>query len=156
MTAEQRAYVRRETLIGIVINAALSALFVFLVFGSRELIERQEIILDALPQSFMVALMTTIVPTALTRRRLRAGTVAALPGRRSSLPRNLLLRGLAVAVAAALIGGALHWLLLPLLTPPRWTLATLLPYKIAYGGLLAMLLGPFTLRQALADGIADA
>src|SRR5437868_14337989 len=112
LSPRQRLYVRRETLIGIAINAALSAFFVFLVFGGRNAIAVRDIALDAVPQSFMIALMTTIVPTLLTRKRLREGGIEAL-AEANRLPTNLLLRALLVAAASALIGGALHWLLLP-------------------------------------------
>jgi hypothetical protein len=146
----QRLYVRRETLIGIAINAVLSALFVFLLFGGSETIPVRDIALDAVPQSFMIALMTTIVPTLLTRKRLRQGEVEALADA-NALPSNLLLRALLVAAASAVIGGALHWLLLPALAPATWSFLALLAYKIVYGAVLAWLLGPILLRRALAD-----
>jgi hypothetical protein len=151
MTEAQRSYIHRETAIGVAINAALSALFAFVVFGGRALVPVDEIVLDALPQSFMIALMATLVPTAITRRRLRAGSIAPLPALTSRLPGHLLLRGLLVAVVAALVGGALHWLLLPRLAPGAWPFLPLLAYKIVYGGALALLVGPIVLRRALAD-----
>ena len=151
MTEQQAGYVRKETLIGVVINAVLSAVFVFLIFRGRDLVPVGEIAFDALPQSFMVALMTTIVPTALTRRRLRSGVVAPLPLGRLQLPHNLVLRGLLVALVVAVASGALHWLVLPSLSPAAWSFATLLTYKVTYGGLLALVLGPFVLRRALVE-----
>jgi hypothetical protein len=152
MTEAQRAYVRKETAIGVAINAALSALFCVALFAGREAIPVGDIVLDALPQSFMIALMATIVPTAITRKRLRTGTIAPLAGGGGPLPANLALRGLLVAAACALAGGLLHWLALPRLTPETWAFAPLLAYKIVYGGVLALLIGPFVLRWALADG----
>jgi hypothetical protein len=152
MITDQDRYVRRETLIGIAINAVLSALFTILVFGGTAVAAVGAIAQDAFPQSFMIALMTALVPTAITRKRLRGGQIAPLPASGSGLPRNLVLRGLLVAVAAALIGGGLHWVLLPLLAPPLWSFPALLAYKVAYGGLLAASIGPWLISSALADG----
>ena len=151
MIAAQRSYVRRETAIGVAINAALSALFVFLVFGGRGRIPVGDIVLDSLPQSFMIALMATLVPTAITRRRLRNGAIAPLAAERTLLPANLLWRALLVAVAATLAGGLLHALLLPRFAPPLWPFGALLAYKMLYGAALALLVGPVALRRALAD-----
>jgi hypothetical protein len=151
LTSAQKAYVRRETLIGIAINAALSAAFVFLVFGGRDAVGTREIVLDALPQSFMIALMTTIVPTLLTRQRLRKGGLEILAADGGRLPANLPLRALVVAGTSALLGGALHWLVLPPVAPPVWSFEAVLAYKIAYGACLAWLLAPALLRRALAD-----
>ena len=152
MTDAQRAYIRKETAIGVAINAVLSAVFAITLFAGRDAIPVADIVLDALPQSFMIALMATLVPTAITRKRLRTGTIAPLTGGAGWLPANLLLRSLFVAATCALAGGAVHWLLLRRLTPGTWAFGPLLAYKTAYGGSLALLLGPFVLRRALADG----
>ena len=115
MTRDQNGYVRRETLVAVAINAALSAIFCFIVFGGSAAIAIADLVADAVPQSFMIALMTTIVPTLITRRRLRAGTIAPLALAGSRLPSNLALRALLVAMLAAAAGLASHWLL-----APRW------------------------------------
>jgi hypothetical protein len=152
LTPAQSLYVRKETLIGIAINAALSALFGFLVFGGRDSFPPRDIILDALPQSFMIALMTTIVPTWLTRRRLRAGSVEPASAGASLLPRNLLARALVAGIVASALGLALNWLLVSQADTASWSFAALLGFKIGYGALLAALCGPLLLRRALADG----
>ena len=149
MTPEQRGYLRKETAVAVAINAGFSALFAWLVFGGRAA-TAQEVALDALPQSFAIALMTTLVPTLITRRRLRAGAVAPLAPAKG-WPRNLLLRALLVGALAALIGFALHWLAVRPLGPEEWRFEVLLPYKVAYGALLALAIAPPVLRRALAD-----
>ena len=153
LTPGQLRYLRKEALISIAINAGLSALFAVLVFrGGPATVEA--VAVDALPQSFMIALMTTLVPTLLTRKRLRAGVVQPLAGRGPRLPANLALRALLVAAGAALIGGALHWLLLPRLGAAVWPFDAVLAFKVGYGALLARLLAPLILRRALADTAA--
>jgi hypothetical protein len=145
-------YILVETLISIAINAAISAGFAFLVFGGRTgvaLWGAGGLALDFVPQTFMIAMMSVFVPTALTRRRIEAGAVRARNGRPSRLPRNLLLRALLVAaVATLLLGGAATAIL-----AVSWTalldFATLLPLKIAYGAIVALLVTPLALRAAL-------
>ena len=99
----------------------------------------------------MIALMTTIVPTLVTRRRLRAGTVGALARPGSRLPANLALRALLVALLAAAAGLALHWLLLAAAGRAEWPFGAVLAMKIAYGAALAAICAPWLLRRALAD-----
>ena len=152
MSPEHRRYVKKETLIAVAINSALSALFALIVFGGNDAAPVVDVAFDAFPQSFMIALMTTLVPTAITRRRLRLGAVPPLAAGAVRLPRNLLLRALLVAAAAALVGGGLNWLLLPQLAPALLAFVPVLAYKILYGALLALLLAPVVLRTALADG----
>ena len=151
MTRDQNGYVRRETLVAVAINAALSAIFCFIVFGGSAAIAIADLVADAVPQSFMIALMTTIVPTLITRRRLRAGTIAPLALAESRLPSNLALRALLVAMLAAAAGLASHWLLLAAFGPVEWPFGTVLTLKIAYGAALAAICAPWLLRRALAD-----
>ena len=151
MNAQQKAYVRRETLVSVAVNAALSAIFAFLVFGGSAAVATGDLVADAVPQSFMIALMTTIVPTLVTRRRLRAGTVGALARPGSRLPSNLALRALLVALLAAAAGLALHWLLLAAAGRAEWPFGAVLAMKIAYGAALAAICAPWLLRRALAD-----
>jgi hypothetical protein len=150
-------YILVETLISIAINAAISAGFAFLVFGGRTEIGLwgpHGLALDFAPQTFMIALMAVLVPTALTRRRVRTG---ALPGRRAPpprLPRSLLVRALLVAsLATVLLGGAATAVL-----AATWSgaldFATVLPLKIIYGALVALLVTPPALRAALTDKVA--
>ena len=152
MTPESLAYVKRETMIGAGINAALSAFFTFVAFGGNGAAVG-DVAIDALPQSFMIGLMTALVPTAITRSRLRRGVIASAATEKSWLPDNMAVRASVVAVGAAIFGGGLQWLLLPLLTPAEWPFSTILGFKVIYGALLGLLIGPFVLRRALADPV---
>lgn len=151
LRSDQKNYLLRETVTSILFNSAFSALFVFIVFGGRAVVPVSEVAFDALPQSFMVVLMSTLVPTLLTRRRLSSGAVAPLPSSGIPLPRNLLLRALLLAVAAASIGGGMTLLVLPAIAPATWEFGAVLAYKIAYGAALALILTPLIVRRALSD-----
>lgn len=145
------AYVRRETLASILINTVLSLAFFLLVFGTSATVPTRglhSLAVDFIPQSFMIALMSTLVPGALTLRRVRAGTLPRST-RPSRLPAKLVPRALLVALLAVLLGagitGAVVWFTAP--DAIAWLPALLI--KLAYGGLLAAITTPPGLRAAL-------
>ncbi len=145
------AYVRRETLASILINTVLSLAFFLLVFGKAASVPARGLhglAVDFIPQSFMIALMSTLVPGALTLRRVRAGTLPR-SSRPSRLPAGLVPRALLVAVLSVLVGagtaGSVVWFAAP--EAIAWLPALLL--KLAYGGLLAAITTPPGLRAAL-------
>ena len=145
------AYIRRETLISMVINTALSLAFFCLVFGLGRRVPVWGVggyVFDFGPQAFMIGLMATLVPGALARNALRKGLVAPWTGG-SRLPHALLLRALAVAVASTLIAvgvsaGMLTIAGWTILSPPLALLA-----KLTFGAALALVVTPPGLRAAL-------
>lgn len=145
-------YVRTETLISMAINGVLSLVFFLIVFSKVDIVPMWGAgnwVFDFLPQSFMIALMGTLVPGALTAKRLRAGALQPLP-QPSRLPHSLALRALVLAVAAALAGTAIVAAIIALagVTALAWTPALVL--KVVYGVVLAAVVTPMGLRSALA------
>jgi hypothetical protein len=152
MTDVQR-YIVIETAISIVINTLISIAFVFLVFGRADHVASWALILDALPQSFMIALMSTFVPTLLTRKRLSAGKIPGLPG---SLPRwaaSLPVRAIAAAAAFAALGVLANAVLIALAAPEALPFSTVVVLKACYGAVLALIVTPIMLRLALQETI---
>lgn len=149
-----RRYLLVETSISMLVNALFSAGFTFLVFGGRGEIGLwgpAGLALDFAPQTFVIAMMSVLVPTALTRRRIRSGALA--PGRRapSRLPGNLLVRALLVASGATLLlGGAATAVLAASWSGPL-TFGAVLSLKIVYGALVALAVTPLALRAAFLD-----
>lgn len=144
----------RETGISIATNGVLSLGFALATFGRAEQVPVSGLgglVLDSLPQSFMVALMSTLVPTALTRARIRRGLVAPVVGKPLPMPHNLVLRALLVAMGAMVLGTGLQAILLPALTPENWSVAAASTYKALYGALLGALITPAVIHGALAD-----
>lgn len=152
MTPAQRRYVRTEMAIAAVINAALSAVFVWLAFGGQAVVPVlgwRGLAVDTVPQSLMVALMSCLVPTVLTRRRLAAGRVTALsPGHR--WPRHGLVRALLVAVPIAALAGLVGAAVLPL-TGPSWSFGAVAALKPLYGALLGAIIARLAVLLALGD-----
>jgi hypothetical protein len=133
----------------------ISALFMFAVFGRSERIDLwglHGLALDFVPQTFMITLMSVLVPTALTRKRLREGRIVGYASTRSTRwPSNMWVRALLVAAAlTAMLGGAASWILSiswngPL---PYWRA---FPLKLLYGALVALIATPLGLRIALSE-----
>ena len=152
MTSKHRHYLAVEASIGFAISAVLSLVFCFLVFGRQALVPvggAGGLIVDSLPQSFMVALMSSLVPTLLTRRRVRSGAVPCREGR-GRLPSHALLRALLFACCAAGIGGVLTAIILTF-GPGEWPFAPMAMIKTAYGALLGGGVAALATRAALAD-----
>lgn len=144
-------YLRRETGVGVIIASVLTVLLFFVVFGGRATIPTWGPggwVFDFVPQSFMIALMGTLVLGILTRRKLRAGVVAALPGT-TRLPRNLVVRALSLAVASAALGTAFVATVTFAAQQESLAFAVALTLKVAYGALLATLITSLGLRAAL-------
>ncbi len=150
---ERDIYIARETRISVVVNATLSLVFFLFAFGLEHPIEIRGLgnwVFDFSPQSFMIALMSTLVPGAIARRRLRAGTLAVTE-HRSMLPSGLLARSLLVGGLGAVAGVGLAGGFALLLEPAPIAPLTGLAVKVGYAGLLALLVTPPSLRVALAS-----
>ena len=151
-------YILAETAISTVINAAISAGFAFLVFGGRADIRLWGpggLAVDFAPQSFMIAMMSVLVPTALTRRRIRTGLLRPGGGSPSRLPRNLFVRALLVALAATAILGGIAVVILAAAWSGPIGFAAALPLKIVYGAAVAAIVTPLALKAALLDPPAE-
>lgn len=144
-------YVRRETGVGVVMASVLTVLVFFAVFGGLAEIPtwgRSGWVFDFVPQSFMIALMGTLIPGVLAQRKLRAGVVMSLPGT-MRLPRNLVVRALILAVVSAVLGTALVAAVAFAAQQESLAFPVALVLKVAYGALLAALITPLGLRAAL-------
>lgn len=152
MTPEHRRYIAVEMAIAAVINAVLSAAFAFLVFGGRSQIGVNGvhgIVFDAVPQTFMIALMSCVVPTILTHRRVASRAVMPLPSG-LSLPRTLLVRAILVAVLSSVLAVVAQAIVLPRFGA-SWSFAQLIAFKCVYGALLGAAIAAVAVRAALAD-----
>lgn len=155
VTESHKRYVRTETFFSIVLNMAVSALFVWIVFRGQSEIGlwgMNGLAFDLVPTTFMITLMTTIALTLITRKRVRNNKVAAItsPSLRG-VPRFFLLRALLFAIVATAVlvpamTGLLH---LMQVTPVSYSWAMV--FKLIYGGLLAVLITPLILIAALRD-----
>ncbi|WP_114955078.1 hypothetical protein [Sphingosinicella terrae] len=145
-----RAYVARETLVSVVITMAISALMTWVVFGGGVAAERREVLLDFLPQTFMIALMGSLVPGVMARRQVRRRALARRAGPPPKL-RSLTLRSFGAAMASTLLFGAIGAALVVALFAEAVPIASLFGFKCAYGGSVALVVTPVAIRAALRD-----
>lgn len=156
LTPVQHRYLLVETAVGAAINGVLSIVFAILVFAGQPMVSVSALATDTLPQSFMIALMATAVPTALTRRRVAAGAIPARTGPTTRLPRRVVLRALAVAIVVAGVATIVAKVALPLMLPTYVPFAAGLAGKAVYGTLLGAGVTWLAARAALADPVARA
>jgi len=144
-------YIRRETLVSIVINTVLSLAFFVAVFGRGGAVPVWGVghyVFDFGPQAFMIALMATLVPGALAARALRAGRVVPWVGR-SRLPGSLLLRALLLAGLSATLAVTGAGVALRALGAVALPYAPALAVKLVFAVVLATIVTPAGLRAAL-------
>jgi hypothetical protein len=149
-------YIIQETAIGTLFNAGLSFAFAYMFFREHERIAPQALISDSIPQTFAVVFFAVLVPTILTRKRIRDGRIDIPAPRRRLVPGNALLRALGCAVVAAAVGFSGHWLALRGLDLESVSLPAVLTYKPIYGALVTWLVTPLALRATLSEVPADA
>lgn len=95
--------------------------------------------------------MSVLVPTLLTRKRLRNGRIARGDASTPRVPQNLLLRALAAAVAGTVVIGGLAVFVLSSLGQGPLALGSVIALKTGYGARVVALVTPWALRAALAD-----
>jgi hypothetical protein len=150
---EHVRYIALETMIGIAINAILSMGLAYVMFEAHVPIpgDGAALLRDIGTQCFIVALASVLLPTLLTRRRCRRGTIRGLE-RRSGWFDILLLRALLIAALATVMAVTLlYWAVLPQLAPPRLTINVYLNLKGIVGGLVALAVTPIAVHWALGD-----
>ena len=150
-TPSQRRYIATETAISVVINTVISIGFAYFTFRGLSRIATAALIPDAVPQSFMIALMSTVVPALLARKRVLAGTIEPVEHPTVRLARSLPIRASLVALIAAAAGFVMHYALLTTFAPGGLTLNATITFKAVYGATLAAIITPALLPVALSD-----
>jgi len=150
---DHQTYIAIETAISVLISGFLSLLFAWLIFGGRthaDLWGASGLAIDFVPQSFMIALMGSLVPTLLTRSRLKRGKITAMAASsKQGLPENPFVRALAIAMASTVAGSMIAIILLSILMSGPLPVFPVYAIKIAYGCILAAVVTPISLRRAL-------
>ncbi|MFN3820541.1 hypothetical protein [Blastomonas sp.] len=144
------AYVRKQTLISILITMAISAGFFLAVFGQTNPIAvwaPDNLALDFLPQSGAASFMAALMPALQTRAAMTKGKLpGTAPTVRSIVVRAILLALAALGLAAVVIGA------LTLSGVASFAWGTAFAIKVAYGALLGLLITPPAVRAVLTKG----
>jgi len=141
-----RDYILFETCIAVIINIGLALVFAILAFHGEarvQLFGRHGLIFDAIPQTFMGALMTVFVVLLITGLRLRRGKC----GEARSGHRILHVFGIAIfmAIASTFICVGLAALILPRVDASGMDYNVMLEFKCVYSAVLAMIITPLAL-----------
>ncbi len=147
-----RGYIRRETMISMAINAALSLAFYLAVFHVTDRVLLWGLgnwVFDFVPQGFMIGLMSTLVPGALTAGRLRRGEVLYLDST-TGLPRRLGIRALLLALTSAVGGTIVMAAAMQAVDIQQLGAISAGVLKVIYGAALAAIVTPIGLGAALA------
>jgi len=154
MASPYRRYFVTETGVSIVINVLISALFMVMVFGHSAGIELwggHGLAVDFIPQTFMIAAMSVLVPTLLTRQRIKRGVLVRSAGEPPRLLGNLALRVVVVAIVLTITLGAAGVLILDALWTRPLQFWEAFPLKLLYGGIVALIATPIGLYIALSE-----
>jgi len=147
---EARGYVRRQTLISIVITMAISAGFFLAVFGRTDPIAvwaPDNLALDFLPQAGAASFMAALMPALQTRAAMIKGKLPGTPPTvRSIVVRAIMLALLALGLAGMAIGA------LQLNGIATFAWGTAFAIKVAFGALLGLIITPLALRSVLTRG----
>lgn len=151
MTPGYARYIALETAISIVINMAITIGFFLLVFRGVQHLTTHALLIDAIPQSFMIALMGTLVPAWLTRQRIHRG---ALHGKCRPLYSSRVATVAAIllfTVISAGVGLAIHTAVVVHWAPDGTSFRSALLFKSLYGALLAAAITPISLYHTLSS-----
>lgn len=107
-------------------------------------------VFDLLPTTFMSILMSTVMPGILTEKAVRSGELGAWPGKRRSVPGNVFVRALIMAMMGTIVFGWLFAMAFFIFGVGTVSFATLLALKAVYGALIGWFAAPLAVRQALA------
>jgi hypothetical protein len=149
MNSAIRKHLVRETLVSTIINSVLSFAITFLVLAGNDIVLRQALVIDALPQTFAVTFFSVFVPTFLTRKKIKSGQLQTLPFRKTWLPNNAFFRAVLCGLLAAIVGGLAHFAVLTGLQIEELMISTVFIYKTLYGAVISILITPVALRIVL-------
>jgi hypothetical protein len=147
---DPRTFVRKQTLVSVVISMAISAVFFVLVFHGIDTVavwSPDNLALDFLPQSGLASFMAALMPALQARSAIAKGQLPGdLPSVRSIAVRALLLAGMALLLAGAIMA------LLKISGIAAFPYNTAFAIKVAYGAFLGLIITPPALRAVLPKG----
>jgi hypothetical protein len=143
------SYAARETVVSALINAVISAAFFLAGYQGTALVPvwgAGGLAFDAVPQSFAIGFMATLVPGLMCRRALATGRIPGGTGTEPSIGwifARAVLNGFVAAVAGTALWAAFLWLA----GAETLAYAPAFVIKVAYGAALGALVTWTTLTR---------
>ena len=154
-----RTYLAREAALVATFNASVNAAYTGYLWRSAEplrLLGPDGVALDLAATPVVIAVLSTLLGTAVVRRKIRDGRIAVEPGTRAPwllrrLPGSIPGRAAAAALGAAVLLALPLLIVLPALGDGALTLAGAVGTKVAITVVLSLLIVPTLTLAALAD-----
>lgn len=151
--SHHRSYILRETVISVVINILIGVAFFVSKFHGQSQVAlwgAGGIVVDTLPQGFMVALMSVLPPSIITRSRIMGSKLVTRSGNSWVPPlRSILARALLTAIVGMICLTASVAMLSALSGAASMSFALGLVLKPLAGGVEAAVITPFAIRALL-------
>ena len=151
-------YLASETALSMFINATISIGFAWLAFHGHDQVPSGGpggLVRDSAPQTFMITLMSTLIPSLVTRKRMHSGHLDAWlcgqPGGSPAPARKIILRAFLLALVAMVLGLGLNAAILPLLFPIGLGYGKVFALKAVYGALVALVITPLAVSWVLEE-----
>ncbi len=161
MTREASNYLIRETVVSILIGIVMSDLITWLIFHKMAVVPTwgpHGLVLDTVPQTFVMTAMCVLAPSLLTHKRHGQGLctdLVVLHGHavaRAPTRIGILFRALVFAVGAVVIGVAATAAMLVIAFPSGIPFAILMLYRAIYGAVVGLCVTPIAITFVLHEG----
>ncbi|GAB1265301.1 hypothetical protein [Aurantivibrio infirmus] len=143
--------IAKHTLVSCIVNALFSMAFFSIFFrGEPSLVlgQMSKLTIDFLPQALFVGFFSTLPPSILTIKELRAGKVSPGSGSMLPLPDNLVFRVIVLALLSLIVFGGGTVLILNFVQPITISFTTGVIMKALYGIVLSALITPIAVSAA--------
>ena len=158
---EHRRAVRTETIVSIAINSLIPAAIIWFVEAHppQTLIGERGILASMLPAAGLATLLMTLVLTSIVRARVRKGSLPALDwpraerGAMALIPRNLILRAVALALLALVLLVPAGLVVISLIDVLPLTKVGFLMFNLIFGAMVGLVMARFVVLPALADPV---
>lgn len=159
MKTEHQPLIKKEMITAAVISASISVCFVFAIFAGSPQISlwgAGGAAIDFLPQTFMLSLMSALVPALLLRKKLARKQFYAVAGRTWYFPQQPVLRSFLIALVATAVGSLAATTALFLISGDTIAFAVLLITKTAYGAIIAAFVARLSVKITIAHAWNEA
>lgn len=149
----------KHTLVSCIINALFSMAFFALFFREEAVLvlgQMSKLTTDFLPQALFVGFFSSLPPSLLTLKELKAGKLSPRLGTAFPLPTNLVLRVIVLAVLSLFVFGGGTVLILNFIEPITISFTVGLVVKALYGIALSLIITPIAVMATLQSKLNNA
>jgi hypothetical protein len=154
MDVKARKYLAIETAASGLVNGILNLAAAYAIFHSRNRIPATgpgSLLRDSVGETFIVTLLSVLIPSLIARQRRRAGTLPTSGARQPRATGNLYIRAIVTGLVFTCVCVACNALLLPLMFPNGVSFANVLLFKTLYGAVVGSMATLLAVRKVLSE-----